>query len=204
MSRPNVSNPPKFGLGIDHACRRGDDRHEPSIRYRLALRPVRLESSFEMADLARMPRCRDLARWLLLAGAFTCGLGYRGVEASSISDGPGHASDEHARFCKCRNCDRESCCCGPRKAKAPTSRAASTSKSSARPSPCLKAAPCGGDSGLPTGPSHVAGVKAAALVAAWLLRPLDAGRHPIPTHSCAPLPRRASRLDRPPEPPALA
>ena len=151
----------------------------------------------------RTPEHHDLACRLLLACAVVCVLGVRGASASSVAVAGAHAhgGDDHARYCKCRSCNPDSCCCGPKK----VSSAAKTLDAAAHPSPpsspCVKSSPCGGEPGLPTAP--VTGTaKAATLAARWDLRPLAGGRHLFPMPTCVLPARRAARLDEPPEPTA--
>ncbi len=133
---------------------------------------------------------------------------------------------EHAKYCKCRNCRKESCCCGPRRpgfsfadpkrSSGPASivegQAKATPASLAVPpptvdlavplawnGPCMGASPCG-DPGLPTSSSPIVTPEWADDVASEHRRPYSAVRLRPPVDSPA---YKSPSIDQPTDPPDL-
>ena len=65
-----------------------------------------------MACRVRMPVVMDLTRRLLPAVLVVLGFGWQCVVSASPAGVT--TEEDHAKYCKCRNCRKESCCCGPR------------------------------------------------------------------------------------------
>jgi hypothetical protein len=162
----------------------------------------------ETSEMGRRHRKADLlelVRGLLLACLFVGGLGHREAMASTISAVAGQEADDHARFCRCRNCNPESCCCSPRRVKATSTPLSPSSPAPlTRPAPCLKSAPCGGDQGLPMASCVGSAGESLAHVSNGHLSPLVGGQYIDPSPSRALPARRVSRLDEPPELAAVA
>lgn len=157
----------------------------------------------QMVRRVRAPEISDFVRRLLPALVFALGL-VAHASAASVSATPSSDVDDHAHYCKCRNCSGRSCCCGPRK---PETRPAPPALGDAAPSatdgPCMNSAPCG-DSGLPTSTPIGPMGKAASLAMGGRVFPVMAGRHFSPSPLCILPARRDSRLDEPPERPDAA
>jgi hypothetical protein len=153
-----------------------------------------------MGRRARPFRSNQIARWLLPAVVFAFGLGeQRELAAASVSSTGAFDADDHSQYCKCRNCRRESCCCGPHRAKAVGTGAVPAAESIRMGGGlCLRAAPCG-DSGLPTAPVAGPSGKMAALANCGHPVPVAGGRLAPPDTGCILPSQRPSRLDRPPE-----
>jgi hypothetical protein len=127
------------------------------------------------------------------------------VEASefSASSASSQARD-HAEICKCGNkCRGGSCCCGHQQESNPTRvRPLDGESIAVGASPCMTSAPCG-ESGLPSAPYSGAFGEAAATAMCGFQLQEPAGRFLPPSPRCVIPDRRASRLDKPPECPAL-
>jgi hypothetical protein len=154
-----------------------------------------------MACPLRMPDLIRLVRRLLPTVVLVVGiLGSQGaVSAASVVAKTSPKVDDHARFCKCSSCSKDSCCCGPRKVGATSSPQPWDPRSpSASSVPCLNSAPCG----VPLLPgASIAGPSAnsASLCTRFCLLPVATGRQFSPCLVCILPSRRASRVDEPPE-----
>ncbi|WP_309378186.1 hypothetical protein [Paludisphaera borealis] len=148
------------------------------------------------------PWTRRLACNLLPAVVLALSLGQvRDVEAMQVSSAPAFDAEEHGEHCDCGvRCKKASCCCGPKAAKP---RPASPSPARPDAGPCLNSAPCG-DPILPNAPPAGPSAKAAALALCGQLTPVVAERLLPSFTRCMFPPRRSSRLDDPPERPAVA
>lgn len=135
----------------------------------------------------------------LMAGA--------GADAAAMAGPQGHGTDPHSLYCGCGDaCDPESCCCGPSRPEEPSKPArpgpgkAGTSKGR---NPCMKSAPCH-ESGVPVA-GAVNPARESAAAGRGVRTPAgddDGGvAFRMPRWIQLP-PRRASRLDRPPDHPS--
>lgn len=139
--------------------------------------------------------CRAVGRLRWLIAAFVGLIAGLDAEAASLLKSPGFDAAAHAFYCKCGDtCAQDSCCCSPKE----------PSKPKARPSgrwrnPCVTSAPCH-DSGLPVAGSSYPIGKSATIVPGIesLARDHHGTRFRPPGRAQLP-PRRASRLDRPPD-----
>lgn len=158
-----------------------------------------------MACRVRMRESIKLIRRLLPTVVFLVGIGSQGeASTASISTATSRDFDDHAEYCKCRNCSRESCCCGPRKDKARTSPPLQASGSPSTTSvPCMNPAPCS-QPGLPSASTAGPSGTDALLAPRCSLLSITSGRH-LPLCPLCILPvRRASRIEEPPEGMAIA
>jgi len=194
-----VSKLSEIGRRIDSPSIREENALLRSLGWIL----VFIKNRTEMACHIRISKHRSLARALLLAALFVCGFGLSDATASSISTSDRRAEEDHADYCKCRHCRKDSCCCGPRKSRPSPAAPAQDSDSdpelpTTSSGPCMSSVPCG-DAGLPTSPSMGPFGKVAAQALCAGCFPTTADRL-TPPHSCLILPaRRAARLDEPPE-----
>ncbi|SIO57919.1 hypothetical protein SAMN05444166_5523 [Singulisphaera sp. GP187] len=165
-----------------------------------------------MRHCPRDPLTGERTRWLLAATLLAFGLGWGGKEAtaSSLKATERVAAEADAHSCKCGDrCRGHSCCCKPRKPQAtlPTTPVAEPTVAGplANASPCLNAAPCG-DSGLPNVPSGVSTRFCKSATLTEFGQPLPAAINSLtaPSSRCLLPARRASRLDKPPRPLAIA
>lgn len=160
-----------------------------------------------MACPLRLTKLMDLVRRLLPTVVFVLGIGSpSAVSAASVSAPTSQEVNDHSQYCKCRNCSKESCCCGPRKSKTTAPRplrVLGPESPSTASVPCLNSAPCG-ESGLPSASAAVPSVEAASLSQRSRLLRVTAGRHLPPCPLCILPSRQGSRIDEPPEGPAIA
>ena len=151
---------------------------------------------------SRVGPLAEPGRLIVAAGLLVVLLAAHDVSASSVSS-PTAELTAPAHDCKCATrCRGASCCCGPHTSLARRAgcRACTAESAGAFASPCqLRSAPCG-HSGLPSRPAEFVTSESAVLETTGSLR-LDTTGSFIPSSALSLIPgRRASRLDRPPEP----
>lgn len=88
--------------------------------YHLCNCPMGAAEPSSMGRRSRAFRRNQIIHCLFPAVVLVLGLGLQGaaVASSIVAAGP-FQDDDHDRYCKCSNCVRESCCCGPHVAKTP-------------------------------------------------------------------------------------
>jgi hypothetical protein len=173
-----------------------------------------------MATCVRMSLLIDFMRRLLPAMLLVLGVGLQCV--ASDSRAKFSTEDEHAKHCKCQNCRKESCCCGPRRSKPPVSAVKRQDSPSPVPlaeltnlsdhssrlvrdvppaessGPCMGAAPCG-DPGLPTASSPRILGDLAALIMGREFPPCSSIRRLRLADPRRPAEPPCARIDDPPE-----
>jgi hypothetical protein len=147
---------------------------------------------------ARSLEMAELVRRLLPALVCAIGLGWHGAaNASSMISGFASGTAEHGQYCKCRHCQPESCCCGPRQSRASKPGVIDPSgRAQVGESCCVSDAPCG-DQGLPG--NSAPGCSAEAVLFVSHFRPVAVCRLLSRRARCILPTPRGSLVDEPPE-----
>ncbi len=189
----------------DQGRRRGSFRRSVLKNVRLLMRLFIRSTNVVLGFAGMIRRARfsgliNLVRRLVPVVVCALGLGWHGdANASSISGAARSDASQLSQHCKCRRCRPATCCCGPAETAARASAPKPTTPGKlANRGPCLNSAPCG-DSGLPVSPTFGPLFKVATHSMARCIRPVN--REPLFPRSsrCNFPPRRAFRIDKPPE-----